>query len=141
MVSIHFEDTETLDLDPGFFGLWLGDICLSENRVLGAVALVMCSDEYLLKLNKDHLNHDYYTDIITFDYCEGLMVGGDLFISIDRVRENAGALDELFHVELRRVVAHGVLHLIGFQDKTEDESFTMRAKENEALALFVSRET
>lgn len=141
MVSIHFEETETLDLNPEFFGLWLADICLSEDKVLGPVTLVMCSDEYLLELNKEHLNHDYYTDIITFDYCEGLMVSGDLFISTDRVLDNSVELDEMFHVELRRVIAHGVLHLIGFSDKTELESATMRVKENEALALFVSRET
>lgn len=141
MVSIHFEDIEILDLRPEFFDLWLSDVCQQEGKSLGDLSLIFCSDEYLLKMNVEHLNHDYYTDIITFDYSEGTTVCGDLFISLDRVRDNAASMDELFHVERNRVVVHGLLHLIGYGDKSNAESVVMRSKENEALKLIVSRET
>ncbi|MFT5858284.1 MAG: putative rRNA maturation factor [Flavobacteriaceae bacterium] len=141
MVSIHFEDTDILDVNPEFFGLWMTDICVSKGSSLGELTVIFCSDEYLLIMNREHLNHDYFTDIITFDYTEGLVVSGDLFISIDRVRENANGLGEDFTTERNRVMAHGLLHLLGYGDKSEEESILMRSEENEALALIVSRET
>ena len=140
MVEIFFEDTNALDLSPKFFSLWLSDVCKKHNNKLGEVSIVFCSDDYLLEINKTHLKHDYYTDIITFDYSE-TSVSGDLFISIDRVTENANDLKLLFKDELNRVVVHGVLHLLGFKDKTEEESKEMRFLENQALKLIVSRET
>lgn len=140
MVNVFFEDTEILDVSPEFFGLWLEDLCLSHGWSLGDVSLVFCSDEYLLEMNRRHLNHDYYTDIITFDYTNE-DVSGDLFISVDRVSDNAKDVGVPFVVELNRVVAHGVLHLLGFKDKTEDESAQMRKEEDKALKLIVSRET
>ena len=140
MLNIFFEDTKTLDLSPEFFGLWLSDLCVVHNSELGEISLIFCSDEYLLSVNREHLNHDYYTDIITFDYTEKC-VSGDLFISVDRVRDNASDLGVGFGVELKRVVAHGVLHLLGFKDKTEEESRVMRNEEDKALALIVPRET
>lgn len=139
MVNIFFEDTEVLDLNPEFFVLWLSRVCKKHNRNLGEVNLIFCSDEYLLDMNRTHLDHDYYTDIITFDYYEE-DVSGDLFISVDRVHENALDLNEGFNTELNRVVVHGVLHLLGFGDKTNVEELKMRELENEAL-LIVSRET
>lgn len=141
MIEIHFENTEILDLSPEFFVSWLSDVCSKEGKKLGEVALIFCSDEYLLEINREHLNHDYYTDIITFDYTENEVVSGDLFISVDRVRENANDFKEMFHVELYRVVVHGVLHLIGYGDKSEEEAKVMRGKESEMLNLIVSRET
>lgn len=141
MIEIHFEDTEILDLSPEFFVSWLTGVCDKEGKILGEVALIFCSDDYLLEVNREHLDHDYYTDIITFDYTEGDVVSGDLFISVDRVRENASDFDEMFHVELYRVVVHGVLHLIGYGDKSEEEAKVMREKEGEMLSLIVSRET
>ena len=130
MIEIYFEDTEVLDVSPEFFVSWLSKVTNLEQFELGDVSLIFCSDEYLLEMNKRHLNHDYYTDIITFDYTEGSLVSGDLFISIDTVRSNADENGVLFHVELNRVVAHGVLHLIGYNDKSEDQQKEMTEKEN-----------
>jgi len=93
-----------------------------------------CSDEELLVINKEHLNHDYYTDIITFDYSRGDRISGELFISLDRVKDNAQAAGVAYSSELRRVVAHGILHLTGLKDKTEEEIKVMRHKEDEVLA-------
>jgi len=92
------------------------------------------SDEELLSINKKHLQHDYYTDIITFDYSRGNKISGELYVSLERVEENALALGLSYESELRRVVAHGILHLIGFKDKTEEEEKAMRSKEDEVLA-------
>ena len=140
MVNLFFEETEVLDLNPEFFVLWLSKVCNLEGKNLGELNVVFCSDDYLLQMNQKHLNHDYYTDIITFDYYEE-DVTGDLFISVDRVRENALEMNEVFERELRRVVAHGTLHLLGYGDKTVEEEKLMRIKENEALDLIVPRET
>ncbi len=111
------------------------------DRELREINLIFTSDEYLLEMNKEHLGHEYYTDIITFNYNEGIKISGDLFISVERVKENATHYDVDFLQELRRVVAHGVLHLIGFNDKSEEEEREMRLREEEALNLIVSRET
>ena len=92
------------------------------------------SDEELLSINKKHLEHDYYTDIITFDYSRGNKISGELYVSLERVEENALAQGLSYESELRRVVAHGILHLIGFKDKTEEEEKAMRSKEDEVLA-------
>lgn len=92
------------------------------------------SDNELLLINNKHLNHDYYTDIITFDYSRGNRISGELFISVDRVKDNATALGLTYESELTRVVAHGILHLIGFKDKTKEEAAVMRSKEDEVLA-------
>ena len=109
--------------------------------MLGDVSLIFCSDKYLLDMNRKHLNHDYYTDIITFDYTTEEAVSGDLFISIDRVLENASDLSMDFRTELNRVVVHGVLHLLGFGDKYPEEAKRMRKLEDQALLLIVPRET
>lgn len=141
MINVFFEETEILDVSPEFFVSWLSELCKIEGKELGELSIIFCSDEYLLQMNIEHLQHDYYTDIITFDYCEGDTVLGDLFISVDRVRENSVELGEMFHVELNRVVAHGVLHLLGYGDKSDEEALLMREKELVALGLIVPRET
>lgn len=142
MIEVFFEDVEEIPgLNPEFFVEWLSKVCLKEGRVLEEVSLIFVSDNYLLDMNQRHLNHDYYTDIITFDYCEEDRVLGDLFISVDRVRDNAKQLGVPEGLELNRVVAHGVLHLCGYKDKTKEEEEEMRRKENEALEMIVSRET
>lgn len=133
MINIEFEDTEILDLDPEFFVSWLSKVCSNEGKQLSELALVFCSDEYLLDINRKYLDHDYYTDIITFDYVEGDKIVGDLLISVDRVRENAEQMGIGFNDELNRVIVHGVLHLIGFKDKSESDEHLMREKENEYL--------
>ena len=141
MILINFEDTKILDLDPEFFVSWLDVVCRRHDNVLGDVSLIFCSDKYLLDMNCKHLNHDYYTDIITFDYTTEEAVSGDLFISIDRVLENASDLSVDFRTELNRVVVHGVLHLLGFGDKHPEEAKRMRKLEDQALLLIVPRET
>ena len=130
MVSIQYEDTEILDVNPEFFISWLKKVCAEEGCELGEIGIVFCSDEYILEANKQFLQHDYYTDIITFDYREDDVIAGDLLISVDRVRENAGDLQVDFYSELKRVVVHGVLHIIGYMDKSEEEESVMREKED-----------
>jgi rRNA maturation RNase YbeY len=109
---------------------WIQDAIICEHKNTGDISVVFCSDDYILSVNNQYLKHDYYTDIITFDYCEGNIVSGDLLISIDRVKENASDRGELFIDELHRVIIHGILHLVGYKDKTEMESNQMREKEN-----------
>ncbi|MFM6935062.1 MAG: rRNA maturation RNase YbeY [Flavobacteriales bacterium] len=120
---------------------YLKDLVVTENLIPGDISIVLCSDEYLLKVNQDFLNHDYYTDIITFDYCEGKFVNGDLMISLDRVKDNALSENTLFSEEFYRVVFHGVLHLCGFKDKSPKDIKEMRMKESFYLSKYVSRET
>ena len=114
---------------------WLKMVAGSEMRRLGAINIIFCSDNYILDVNMKYLQHDYFTDIITFDYCEGETLSGDLFISIDSVRENALTYGTEFADELNRVIVHGVLHLIGYDDHTKADIATMRAKENYYLSL------
>ncbi len=102
----------------------------NELKTLGNLSVIFCSDAYLLDINKQYLNHDYYTDIITFDYVEESVISGDLFISIDRISENAGEFSTSIIKELYRVVFHGVLHLVGYNDKTDTEQTLMTEKEN-----------
>ncbi len=141
MINIFLEDVEVPGLDSEFFASWLSRVCGFEGKNLDEVNLIFCSDDYLLEMNRTHLDHDYYTDIITFDYCEDNLITGDLFISIDRVEENASDRSVNFTDELNRVVVHGVLHLLGYKDKSQEEEKEMRSKEDWALGLIVSRET
>lgn len=141
MINLFFEDVENFDLDPVFLTSWLSGTCVEELKVLEEVNLIFCSDEYLLKLNIEYLQHDYYTDIISFDYCEDDKILGDLFISKDRVLENSIDNNVSFELELQRVIVHGVLHLCGYKDKTDEEAALMRSKEDFYLSKIVSRET
>ena len=115
---------------------WLKQIIESRNKSVGEISIVMCSDKLLLETNQKYLNHDYYTDIITFDYTEEDQISGDLMISYERVKENAKKENVVVQEELRRVMAHGVLHLLGFKDKSEREAAEMRSQEDAALDLF-----
>ncbi|PWJ55242.1 rRNA maturation RNase YbeY [Dyadobacter jejuensis] len=116
---------------------WLTNTCVSNDYKITELNYIFCSDDYLLEINKEYLDHDYYTDIITFDNSEEEgIVEGDIYISIDRVRENAESFDSDFETELRRVLVHGLLHLLGFDDTTPDLKQVMRAKEDEYLLLF-----
>ena len=141
MINLFFEDVEIPNLDSEFFINWLSSTCIEEGKVLEEVNLIFCSDEYLLKMNVEYLQHDYYTDIISFDYCEDDRILGDLFISKDRVLDNAEQNSVTFVAELQRVIVHGVLHLCGYKDKSEDEQKLMRIKEDYYLSKIVSRET
>ena len=114
---------------------WLKMVAEAEGKQLGDIGIIFCSDNYLLNVNKEYLKHDYFTDIITFDYCEGDKLSGDLFISIDSVRSNAAFYETEFHVELRRVIVHGLLHLMGYDDHSDEDITQMRAKENACLLM------
>ena len=107
----------------------------SEIRRIGDVNIIFCSDNYILDVNLKYLQHDYFTDIITFDYCENKVLSGDLFISVDSVRENSVFYNTEFEDELNRVMVHGILHLIGYDDHTEEDQKVMREKENYYLSL------
>ena len=129
-IQIFFEGIPSLKIKSDIFERYINHLIVSEFKNIGAISIVFCSDEYLLDVNKQYLNHDYYTDIVTFDYGEDSVISGDLFISIDRVRENAVTFDTTFQRELFRVVFHGILHLIGYNDKTDKEKKVMRSKED-----------
>ncbi len=135
MISYFTEDIKFSFKEKRLTSRWLKLVAESEIRRLGDISIIFCSDNYILDVNIKYLQHDYYTDIITFDYCEGDRLSGDLFISIDSVRENAAFYGTEFADELNRVIVHGLLHLIGYDDHTEVDIKTMRAKENYYLSL------
>lgn len=135
MVRYFFEDTDFVFKPRRFTSSWLKTVAESEIRKLRDVNIIFCSDNYILDINQRFLQHDYFTDIITFDYCEGADLSGDLFISVDSVRENALEYGTEFDDELNRVIVHGVLHLIGYDDHTEEDISVMRSKENYYLDL------
>ena len=131
-----FSEDIDFDLsDPLTTKEWIQKSILNEHLSPGDLNFIFCSDEYLLKINQDYLNHDYYTDIITFDYRDGNVISGDLFISIDRVRENAKNSSLDFLSEIHRVIIHGVLHIMGYNDKTPEEESIIRSKEDFYLSL------
>ena len=109
---------------------WIRDAIISENFLTGQINYIFTSDKYLLELNKQHLSHNYFTDIITFNYCENSTINGDIYISINSVENNSISFDVSFINELNRVMIHGILHLLGFDDKTNEEKIIMREKEN-----------
>lgn len=135
MVSYHFEDVDFIFKDKAKNNKWLRLVAESEIRILGDINIIFCSDNYILDINQKFLSHDYFTDIITFDYCEGERLNGDLFISVDSVRENALEYREEFDRELARVMVHGILHLIGYDDHTAKDQKIMRSKEDYYLSL------
>lgn len=114
---------------------WIESVLIMHDKKLGEISYIFCSDEYILKMNNEHLGHDYYTDVITFDYVEGNVVSGDIFISVDTVASNAALYKCKYKDELHRVMIHGVLHLCGLKDKTERDALRMRKAEDEALEL------
>ena len=114
---------------------WLKFVAGSEMKKLGDINIIFCSDNYLLDVNIKYLSHDYFTDIITFDYCEGNTLSGDLFISVDSVKENSIFYNTEFQTELNRVIVHGVLHLAGYDDHSDEEIKIMRTKEDYYLSF------
>lgn len=134
MISYFTQDTAFKFAKKRITSSWLKDVAASEGRKIGDISVIFCSDPYILDVNRQYLKHDYYTDIITFDYCEGDILSGDLFISVDTVKDNASFYGTLFEDELDRVIVHGVLHLIGYDDHSEEDIATMRSKENFYLA-------
>ena len=135
MIRYYCEDVKFELKGRAFNSKWLKTVAESEIRKIGDINIIFCSDNYILDVNMKYLQHDYFTDIITFDYCEKNVLSGDLFISIDSVRENSVYYGTEFDDELNRVMVHGILHLIGYDDHTEEEIKTMRSKENYYLKL------
>ncbi|MCF6131431.1 rRNA maturation RNase YbeY [Flavobacterium wongokense] len=135
MISFNYEldfklENETLYSD------WISKVISSEIKNEGEINYIFCDDEYLLEINQQYLDHDTLTDIISFDYSIGNELHGDIFISIERVRENASDFEVAFEEELKRVMAHGVLHYCGYKDKTEEDEKLMRLKEEEKMKMF-----
>lgn len=114
---------------------WIKSVAATHNKKIGSIAYIFCSDEKILEVNNEYLQHDYYTDIITFNYNEGDIISGDIFISLDTVRSNAEQYKADYNEELHRVIIHGVLHLCGINDKTDEEQEQMTKSENEALSI------
>jgi rRNA maturation RNase YbeY len=135
MISYYTEDTPFVFKGKLLNNKWLKLVAESEIRRIGDISIIFCSDNYILNVNQEYLQHDYFTDIITFDYCEGDRLSGDLFISVDTVKENALEYGTEFQEELHRVIVHGILHLIGYDDHTPEDIEVMRKKENYYLSL------
>lgn len=134
MISFNYE-TDFLLKDEHLLSRWISTVIASENFKEGDINYIFCDDEYLHKLNVEFLKHDTLTDIISFDYSVGKILQGDIYISIERVRDNANDFKVSFFEELNRVIIHGVLHYCGYKDKTTQDAKKMRDKENHYLAL------
>jgi len=132
-IQFFFEQTEEFSFDKDRCIKWIFACAEQYQKSLGDLSFIFTNDEYLLNINKEYLKHDYYTDIITFDYCVEDTLNGEIYISIDRVKENADEFKQTFERELHRVIIHGVLHLIGKEDHTEEEKADMRKSEDECL--------
>lgn len=135
MISFNFEDISEFEFDKDLIAKWIYKVISNYNFLPDEITYIFCSDSYLLNINKEYLNHNYFTDIITFNYCEDNKIIGDIFISIDTVLSNSIDFNVSFSDELNRVVIHGILHLIGFDDKTDDENENMHKLEDSALNL------
>lgn len=135
-INFFFEDLKRFNINTNMISGYLQEIITLEGYIYSDLSLIFCSDNYLLEMNKKYLNHDYFTDIITFNYNIDKTISGDLFISIDRVKENASEVKQTFDNELYRVIFHGVLHLIGYDDKDEISVKEMKEKENYYLQKF-----
>lgn len=135
MISFNYETDFQLENETQFSD-WISRVILSENKKEGDINYIFCDDEYILEINKQYLDHDYYTDIISFDYSVGNELNGDIFVSIDRIKENATDFNATFDDELKRVIIHGILHYCGYKDKSEEDEALMRSKEDEKTKMF-----
>jgi len=135
MISFNYENEFELQNEDQI-ATWISAVILSENKNEGDINYIFCDDEYLLNLNEQYLDHDTLTDIISFDYSVGNELHGDIFISVERVRENAQDFSVPFDEELKRVLVHGVLHYCGYKDKSEEDEQLMRSKEDEKIKMF-----
>ena len=138
-ISFHNESVNNKTPSKRLLKAWIKEFVANHGKKVGELAFVFCSDEKILEVNQNFLQHDYYTDIITFDYSEGGVISGDVFISVERVLENAASHQVDYNTELLRVISHGVLHLIGFQDKEEEKKFEMTRNEDLCLSLFFTK--
>ncbi|MDM1043654.1 rRNA maturation RNase YbeY [Myroides sp. 1354] len=135
MITFNYELDFSLQQEDQY-EVWISSILASEDFLIGEINYIFCTDEYLHEINVKYLDHDTLTDIISFDYTENQVVSGDIFISIDRVKENAAEFEVAFDQELLRVMAHGILHYCGYKDKSEKDEALMRQKEEEKMKMF-----
>ena len=135
MINFNYETDFEIDNEATYIQ-WLSEVIASEDKVEGDINYIFCDDAYLIEINQQYLDHDTLTDIISFDYCVGNELHGDIFISIERVRENAVDFDVAFEEELKRVLAHGILHYCGYKDKSEADERQMREMEEKKIRLF-----
>ena len=135
MINFNYETDFSLDNEEAV-AAWLGIVITSENKKEGEINYIFSDDEYLHKINLEYLDHDTLTDIISFDYSMGNELHGDIFVSIERVKDNAADFNVSFDKELKRVLVHGILHYCGYKDKGETEELLMRSKEDEKIAMF-----
>lgn len=136
MISFQCEGVNLPKIDVAALCRWISEVASCYNRKVGNIVYMFCGDDYILKTNREFLNHDYYTDIITFDYSNGNKIEGDILISVDTVKSNAEKYNIPFDQELKRVIIHGILHLCGIKDKTPEEREEMEKAENKALTLY-----
>lgn len=135
MISYNYESDFILGNEEQY-SKWISTIIDSEDKNEGEINYIFCDDDYLHKINMEYLQHDDLTDIISFDYCVGNEINGDIFISVERVAENAKEYEVTLEAELLRVMAHGILHYCGYKDKSEEDAALMRSKENEKMKMF-----
>ena len=135
MISFNYETDFTLP-NESLYEEWISRIIDSEGFDVGEINYIFCDDEYLHKINVDYLDHDTLTDIISFDYTEGNLLQGDIFVSVERVRENASDFNVAFEDEIKRVLSHGILHYCGYKDKSPEDELLMRSKEDEKIQMF-----
>ena len=140
-ISFQNQDIKFLLKNKRKISSWIKNVIIKYNKELGSVNYIFCSNNFILDLNLKYLNHNYFTDIITFDYCESNIIEGDIFISIDTVKENSIRFSTNFDDELLRVIIHGILHLVGFDDKTSTQQKKMRTLETEAINVFYGSDT
>ena len=134
---INFYSENVFELEHSSqFETWIKEVIASEGKKTGEISFIFCDDEYLLEINQQYLDHDTYTDIISFDNSVGNILNGDIFISTERVAENASEYGVTFEEEIKRVIVHGVLHFCGYKDKSKEEAQLMRAKEEEKMKMF-----
>src|SRR6478735_10616084 len=134
MINFNYETEFSLDNEQAFTD-WLSAVIVSEKKNEGEINYIFCDDDYLHKINIEYLNHDTLTDIISFDYTMGNEIGGDIFVSVERVLDNSKDYETSFEDELKRVLVHGVLHYCGYKDKSEEDEALMRSKEDEKIAM------
>lgn len=135
MITFNYETDFRLENEEQIRN-WIGEVIASEEKSEGEISYIFCDDAYLHQLNVDYLSHNTLTDIISFDYCLGNQINGDIFISVERVQENANEFSTTFDEELKRVIIHGILHYCGYKDKSETDQAEMTNKENEKIQMF-----
>ncbi len=135
MIEWYTENVDFPTIEKGEFEKWLSSVIVDEGFVVGDISYILCDDEYILKINNEYLNHDYETDIITFNYVEGGVVSSDIFVSLDTVKDNAKRFGVSYYNELSRVFVHGVLHLVGYDDQTPEQQVKMTEMENKYLTI------